>query len=71
MTAAFAVAQGGTPYYITTSCKWMARRLESPPSGSLRILTAGIASSINVYQYTIIKTGSATFTVPLPCRALF
>lgn len=62
VTVAFLVTQGGTPYYNnvvqvdgTTSgvtTKWQS---VAP--------TAGIASSINVYQYTIIKTGSATFTV--------
>ena len=62
VTVAFLVTQGATPYYNnvvqvdgTTSgvtTKWQS----VAPS-------AGIASSINVYTYTIIKTGSATFTV--------
>ena len=62
VTVAFAVTQGGTPYYNnvvqvdgTTSgvtTKWQS----VAPS-------AGIASSVNVYTYTVIKTGSATFTV--------
>lgn len=62
VTVAFLVTQGGTPYYNnvvqvdgTTSgvtTKW----LNAAPA-------AGIASSVNLYQYTIIKTGSATFTV--------
>ena len=62
VTVAFAVTQGGTPYYNnsvqvdgTTSgvtTKWQS----VAPS-------TGIASSVNVYTYTVIKTGSATFTV--------
>lgn len=62
VTVAFLVTQGGTPYYNsavqvdgTTSgvtTKW----LNAAPA-------AGIASSVNLYQYTIIKTGAATFTV--------
>ena len=61
-TAVFMVTQGSTAYYnsavqvdgtttgVTT--KW----LGGAPS-------AGNASGIDVYQYTIIKTGSATYTV--------
>lgn len=62
VTVAFLVTQGATPYYNnvvqvdgTTSgvtTKWQS----SAP-------TAGTASSINVYTYTIVKTGSAAFTV--------
>ena len=62
ITLAFLVTQGATAYYnnvvqvdgstggVTT--KW----LNAVPS-------AGIPSSINTYSYTVIKTGSATFTV--------
>lgn len=62
VTVSFLVTQGGTPYYNnvvqvdgTTSgvtTKW----LNAAPG-------SGVASSINAYTYTIIKTGSATFTV--------
>ena len=62
VTVSFLVAQGATAYFNsavqvdgTTSgvtTKW----LNAAPA-------AGIASSINAYTYTIIKTGPATFTV--------
>jgi len=61
LTVAFLVTQGATPYYNTVlqvdgsavTPKWQSN---SAP-------TAGNASSIDVYTYTIIKTGSAAFTV--------
>lgn len=63
VTVAFLVTQGGTAYYNSTvqvdgttsgvTTKWQGG---SAPS-------AGNASSVDVYQYTVIKTGSATFTV--------
>lgn len=59
---AFAVTQGATAYYNTSvqvdgtavgvTTKW----LGGAP-------TAGIVSSVNIYSYVIVKTGSATFTV--------
>ena len=62
VTVVFLVTQGTTAYYNTSvqidgttsgvTTKW----LDVPP-------VKGIVSSINVYSYTIIKTGSATFTV--------
>ena len=62
VTVSFMVTQGSTAYYNnvvqvdgTTSgvtTKWL---LAAP--------TAGNASSIDVYTYVVIKTGSATFTV--------
>lgn len=62
VTAAFLVTQGATAYYNnvvqvdgTTSgvtTKW----LGAAPA-------AGLINSINAYTYTVIKTGSATFTV--------
>ena len=62
VTVAFLVTQGATPYYNnvvqvdgTTSgvtTKWLG---VAP--------TAGLASSVNAYTYTVIKTASATFTV--------
>jgi hypothetical protein len=61
MTAAFLVTQGGTAYYnnaltidgTSVTPKWQGGTAP----------TAGNASSIDVYMYTIIKTGSAAFTV--------
>lgn len=61
MTAAFLVTQGSTAYYnnalqidgSSVTPKWQGGTAP----------TAGNASSIDVYMYTIIKTGSATFTV--------
>jgi hypothetical protein len=63
LTIAFLVTQGGTAYYNssvqvdgTTSgvtTKWQGGTAP----------TAGNASSIDVYTYTVIKTASATFTV--------
>ena len=62
VTVAFLVTQGTTAYYNSAvqvdgttagvTLKWQ---------GSSLIL--GVVSSINTYTYTIIKTGSATFTV--------
>ena len=63
LTVAFLVTQGTTAWYnsvvqvdgatsgVTT--KWQG---SAAP-------TAGNASSVDVYTYTIVKTGSATFTV--------
>lgn len=61
VTAAFLVTQGATAYYnnavqvdgASVTPKWQGGT--APTSGS--------ASSIDVYTYTIIKTGAATFTV--------
>jgi len=61
LTVAFLVTQGATPYYNTAlqvdgasvTAKWQSNTAP----------TAGNASSIDVYTYTIIKTGSAAFTV--------
>lgn len=62
MTCVFLVQMGVTPYYNTSvqidgtttgvTTKWQG----AAP-------TAGVASSLAVYTFTIIKTGSATFTV--------
>lgn len=60
-TVAFLVTQGGTAYYnnavqvdgTSVTPKWQGGTAPS----------AGNASSIDVYTYTIIKTASATFTV--------
>jgi hypothetical protein len=61
VTVAFLVTQGSTAYYnnvvqvdgSTVTPKWQGGTAP----------TAGNASSIDVYQYTIVKTASATFTV--------
>lgn len=61
VTAAFLVTQGSTAYYnsavqidgVSVTPKW--QNGLSPSSGNI--------SSIDSYVYTIIKTGSATFTV--------
>lgn len=61
ITTAFMVTQGTTAYYnsavtidgTTVTPKWQGGAAP----------TAGNASSIDAYTYTIIKTGSATFTV--------
>ena len=61
VTVAFAVTQGTTAYYnnvvqidgTTVTPKWQGGTAPS----------AGNASCIDVYQYTIIKTASATYTV--------
>lgn len=61
VTVAFLVTQGSTAYYNTTvqvdgssvTPKWQGAVAPA----------AGNASGIDVYAYTIIKTGSATFTV--------
>lgn len=60
-TLVFMATQGSTPYYastfqidsVTVTPKWQ--------GGSAP--TAGNASSVDVYTYTIIKTGSATYTI--------
>jgi hypothetical protein len=61
VTIAFAVTQGTTAYYnnvvqidgTTVTPKWQGGTAPS----------AGNASGVDVYQYTIIKTASATYTV--------
>lgn len=61
VTVAFLVTNGGTAYYnsavtvdgVSVTPKWQGGTAPS----------AGNASSIDVYTYTIIKTASATFTV--------
>ena len=61
LTVAFLVTQGGTAYYnnaITIDGNSVTPKYQGGTAW-----TAGNASSIDVYSYTIIKTGSATFTV--------
>lgn len=62
VTVALITTQGATPYYASTinvdgtavgvTTKWL--------GGAI---SAGIASSLNIYTFTAIKTGSATWTV--------
>jgi len=61
ITVAFLVTQGGTAYYnnvvqvdgSAVTPKWQGGTAPS----------AGNASSVDVYSYTIVKTGSAAFTI--------
>jgi len=63
ITVAHLVTQGGTAYYNTSV------QVDGTTSGVTTrwqggaAPTTGNASSIDVYTYTVIKTGSATFTV--------
>jgi hypothetical protein len=67
ITVVFAITQGSTAYYnnavtidgTSVTPKW---QTAAPTSGN--------ASGIDIYSYTIIKTGSATFTV-LASQAAF
>ena len=61
MTVAFLVTNGSTPYYnnaVTIDGSSVTPEYQGGSAPS-----AGNASSIDVYTYTIIKTGSAAFTV--------
>ena len=61
MTVAFLVTQGGTAYY--NSAVQVDGSSVTPKYQGGTAYTAGNANSIDVYMYTIIKTGSAAFTV--------
>lgn len=61
VTVAFLVTQGGTAYY--NSAVQVDGSSVTPKWQGGTAPTQGNASSIDVYVYTIIKTGSATFTV--------
>ena len=61
MTVVFAVTQGSTAYYnnaVTIDGTSVTPKYQGGTAWS-----SGNASGIDVYTYTIIKTGSATFTV--------
>ena len=61
MTVAFLVTQGSTPYYnnaVTVDGSSVTPEWQGGAAPS-----AGNASSVDIYTYTIIKTGSAAFTV--------
>lgn len=61
VTVAFLVTNGGTAYY--NSAVQVDGSSVTPKWQGGTAPTAGNASSVDVYTYTIIKTGSATFTV--------
>ena len=61
VTAAFLVTQGGTAYY--NSVVQVDGSTVTPKYQGGTAYAAGNASSIDVYMYTIIKTGNAAFTV--------
>jgi len=61
MTVAFLVTQGTTAYY--NSAVQVDGSSVTPKWQGGTAPTAGNVSSIDVYTYTIIKTGSAAFTV--------
>jgi hypothetical protein len=63
VTVAFLVTNGGTAYYNTTvqvdgTTSGVTTRWQGGTAPS-----AGNASSVDIYTYTIIKTASATFSV--------
>ena len=60
ITVAHIVKQGSTPYY--NSAVTVDGSAITPEWQGGAAPSAGNASSLDVYSYTIIKTGSATFT---------
>ena len=60
ITIAHIVKQGGTPYYNNAVTIDGSSITPEYQGGSAP--TSGNANSLDVYTYTIIKTGSATFT---------
>ena len=61
LTVAFLATNTGTPYY--QSAFQIDGSSVTPEYQGGAAPTAGNANSLDVYSYTIIKTGSATFTV--------
>ncbi len=61
ITVAFLVTQGTTAYY--NNAVQIDGNSITPKYQGGTAPTSGNASSIDIYQYTIVKTGSATFTV--------
>jgi hypothetical protein len=61
ITVVFLVTQGSTAYYNNTV--QIDGNSVTPKYQGGTAWTAGNASSIDAYSYTIVKTGSATFTV--------
>ena len=61
LTVAFLVTQGATPYY--NNAVQVDGNAVTPKYQGGTAWAAGNASGIDVYTYTIIKTGSAAFTI--------
>ena len=61
ITVAFLVTQGGTAYY--NNVVQVDGSAVTPKYQGGTAWSAGNASSIDVYSYTIVKTGSAAFTI--------
>ena len=61
MTVAFLVTQGSTAYY--NNVVQVDGSTVTPKYQGGTAWAAGNASSVDVYSYTIIKTGNAAFTV--------
>jgi hypothetical protein len=61
LTIAHIVSQGGTAYY--NSAVQVDGSGVTPEWQGGAAPTAGNTNSLDVYSYTVIKTGSATFTV--------
>lgn len=61
LTVAFLVTQGATPYY--NSVVQVDGSSVTPKYQGGTAWSAGNASGIDVYTYTIVKTGSAAFTI--------
>jgi len=61
VTAAFLVTQGSTAYY--NSVVQVDGTTVTPKYQGGTAYAAGNASAVDVYMYTIVKTGSAAFTV--------
>ena len=61
ITIAFLVTQGGTPFY--NNVFQVDGSAITPKWSGGTAPTAGNASGVDIYTYTIIKTGSAAFTV--------
>ena len=61
VTVVFAVTQGSTAYY--NNAVTIDGNSVTPKYQGGTAYTAGNASGIDAYSYTIIKTASATFTV--------
>jgi len=61
ITVAFLVTQGGTAYY--NNVVQVDGSTVTPKYQGGTAWSAGNASSIDVYSYTIVKTGNAAFTI--------
>lgn len=61
VTVVFLVTQGATPYY--NNAFQIDGNAVTPKWQGGTAPTAGNASGVDVYTYSIVKTGSATFTV--------